>query len=430
MSSAQEIHDKKLNARMYPIYKMISWDLLFYYSIIFLFLTQAKNFSSSQVLFGEACFTAFCFALQIPIGIMVDKIGKKNSLIFANICMTIYTFILIIMQNYDELIIAFFLFAIGTVIKGVCETNILYDSLPQGKKRGGLYSTLDGLGASRYYVVDAVTSVIAGFSYAINPYIPIILCFLGNVIAVILSTKFKEVKTQNENIREKETVVQYFKNLKQIIKFVLNSKRIMSLLIFFGLVSGLIYNLTTLRSSVLDQVQLPEQYFGIVFAFSQIAASIMSKSQNLLNRRFRNHTLAFLAIPLTMSCILIGILANLSNTIISIFIIALLFVMQGGIKGAYNVLIYRYLNNFTTREVRVKLATIRSIIYNLFSIAISVLGASLLHVTEASNTILIVGIITIIAIWLLLRYMKDKVGLKPSQYTADDLKYSNLNGNL
>ena len=44
MASAKEIQNRKVNARLYPIYKMISWDLLFYYSIIYLFLTQAKGF--------------------------------------------------------------------------------------------------------------------------------------------------------------------------------------------------------------------------------------------------------------------------------------------------------------------------------------------------------------------------------------------------
>ena len=83
MNKTKEIKNKKINTRLYPIYKMISWDLLFYYSIIFLFLTQAKNFSASQVLLGEAFFTTSCLILQIPIGILVDRIGKKKSLIFV-----------------------------------------------------------------------------------------------------------------------------------------------------------------------------------------------------------------------------------------------------------------------------------------------------------------------------------------------------------
>ena len=90
----------------------------------------------------------------------------------------------------------------------------------------------------------------------------------------------------------------------------------------------------------------------------------------------------------------------------------------------YNVLIYRYLNNFTTKEIRTKLATIRNIAFNLFSIVISLFGSLLLHVSDASTTIIIIGVSMTIIMILLLDYMKDKVGLKPEEYTKEDLKYS------
>ena len=424
MNKTKEIKNKKINTRLYPIYKMISWDLLFYYSIIFLFLTQAKGFSASQVLLGEAFFTASCLVLQILIGILVDNIGKKKSLIFANVCMCLFSFILIFLHDFNQLLLAYFIDAIGYVIKCVCETNILYDSLPKGKKRGGLYSTIDGLGASRYYVIDAITSIIAGFTYVINPYFPIILCFIGNFISTILSTRFRNIQISNEEDKQKTSINRYFKDLKETIKFSIKSKRMRALLIFFGLMSGLLYNITTLRSGVLNQIQIPEQYFGIIFAISQIVASIMSKSQNILNKKLKNHTLAYLGIPLTISCIIIGILANISKSFISVFIIVFLFILQGGIKGAYNVLIYRYLNNFTIKEIRTKLATIRNIVYNISSIIISLIGAAFLNVTEASYTIIIIGCITTIIIILLLDYMKDKVGLKMKEYDKEDLKYN------
>lgn len=424
MNKTKEIRYKKINTRLYPIYKMISWDLLFYYSIIFLFLTQAKNFSASQVLLGEAFFTASCLIFQIPIGVLVDRIGKKKSLIFANICMCIFSFMLIVINSFNQLLIAYFIDAIGYVIKGICETNILYDSLPKGKKRGGLYSTIDGLGASRYYIVDAITSIIAGFAYVINPYLPIILCFIANLFSTILSTKFRNIQLPNEEEENKTTIHKYFKDLKEAIKFSIKSKRMRALLVFFGLMSGLLYNITTLRSGVLNQIQIPEQYFGIIFALSQVIASIMSKSQNMLNRKLKNHTLAFLGIPLTISCIIIGILSNISVSLFSTYAIICLFIFQGGIKGAYNVLIYRYLNNFTIKGIRTKLATIRNILYSIFSIIISLIGAAFLNVTLASYTIIIIGCITTIIMILLLDYMRDKVGLKISQYDKEDLKYN------
>lgn len=424
MNKTKEIKNKKINTRLYPLYKMISWDLLFYYSIIFLFLTQAKKFSASQVLLGEAFFTTFCLILQIPIGILVDRIGKKKSLIFANICMCVFSFMLIVINSFNQLLIAYFVDAMGYVIKCVCETNILYDSLPKGKKRGGLYSTIDGLGASRYYIVDAITSIIAGFAYVINPYLPIILCFIGNLISTILSTKFRNIQMPDEEKENKTSMYKYFKDLKEAIKFSIKSKRMRALLIFFGLMSGLLYNMTTLRSGVLNQIQIPEQYFGIIFAISQFMASIMSKSQNILNKKLKNHTLAYLGIFLTTSCIIIGILANMSASLVSTYVIIFLFIFQGGIKGAYNVLIYRYLNNFTVKEIRTKLATIRNILYSSFSIVISLIGAAFLNVTIASYTIIIIGCVTTIIIILLLDYMRDKVGLKMSEYSKEDLKYN------
>ena len=426
MSNSKKIQDRKLNARLYPIYKMISWDLLFYYSIIYLFLTQAKHFSASQVLIGEAFFTASCLVIQIPIGLIVDRFGKKNSLVFANICMCIFLLLLILVNSYQQLLIAYFIDAIGYVIKGICETNILYDSLPKGKKRGGLYSALDGLGASRYYVVDAVTSLISGFTFVISPYFPIVLCLIGNILTTILATRFRHTQMPDDEKEIKIGVKKYFRELKEAIKFSKNSKRMLCLLIFFGLISGLLYNMTTLRSGVLEQIQLPEQYFGIVFAASQIAAAICSKAQNLIHKRFRNKTLSYLGIPLTVSCIVIGFISMGNVAFGKTFFIILLFVLQGAIKGVYNVLIYRYLNNFTNKEIRTKLATVRNIVYNLFSIVISLLGSLLLRITDASNTILIVGGMTTIIIVLLLDYMKDKVGLKPEEYEQEDLKYSTL----
>ena len=423
MNNTEEIQNKKINARLYPIYKMLSWDLLFYYSIIFLYLVQAKNFSASQVMLGEAFFTASCFVLQIPIGLLVDKIGKKRSLVIANICMCLFSFILLIIQNFNQLLIGYFIDAIGYVLRTVCETNILYDSLPIGKRRGNLYSEIDGIGASRYYVVDAITSLIAGYAFVLNPYLPIIFCFIANIISTILATRFRSIKLQNEQVEVKEGVREYFRQLGEAIRFTKKSKRIFCLLLYFGLVSGLIYNLTTFRSSVLEGISIPEHYFGIIFAISQMVAAICAKAQIFIHKRFRNKTLAVLGIPLTISCIIIGFLAMIGTSTTFKVIIVLLFVFQGAIKGAYNVLIYRYLNNFTNRKIRTKLATIRNMFYNISSILISLFGAMLLNYTDSANTIIIVGCMMTILIILLLDYMRGKVGLKPEQYKKEHLKY-------
>ena len=57
---------KIYNAKLFPYYKMFSWDLLFFYSINFLFLTQIKGLSASNVLLMDSFYTLFKFIGQIP----------------------------------------------------------------------------------------------------------------------------------------------------------------------------------------------------------------------------------------------------------------------------------------------------------------------------------------------------------------------------
>lgn len=79
------IKQKKKNVKIFPIYKTVSWDLLFYFPIIFLFLTQVKEFTPAQVLFADSFYTLSNTFWQLPITSVVDRIGKKNRLIIGNV---------------------------------------------------------------------------------------------------------------------------------------------------------------------------------------------------------------------------------------------------------------------------------------------------------------------------------------------------------
>ena len=79
MDNRDLIINKKKNARLYPVFKMFSCNLLFYYAIAFIFLVYVKNFTPSQVMFTDALLPAFKILLNIPSTIIVDKIGKRNS---------------------------------------------------------------------------------------------------------------------------------------------------------------------------------------------------------------------------------------------------------------------------------------------------------------------------------------------------------------
>ena len=69
-----EMKKKQKNVELYPKYKMLSWDMLFYYAIIFLFFTQIKGISAADVLLAESFYPLFKVLLLMPSTIVIDKI--------------------------------------------------------------------------------------------------------------------------------------------------------------------------------------------------------------------------------------------------------------------------------------------------------------------------------------------------------------------
>lgn len=414
---------KRINIKLFPIYKMLSWDLLFYYAIIFLYLVQVKKLTAPQVLLADAMYNIATMISLLPSGKIVDKIGKKHSVIIANICVSISILIILLMNNFYHLIIAFAVMAFGYSIKGIAENIILYDSLPAGKRRGKLFSIIDGKSSSYFYYIDAISAITTGFLYVINPYIPLVLCLIMCIISTILSFKFKHTNTMDKKQNTNNEKV----GIKDAVKYVRTSKRIKYLILFYATFSGLLYVLSSLRSSIFEDLNLQAQYFGIVYALLQIVAGTAARFQDKIHNKFKNETLAVLGIPLTMACIFIGLLGRLQTNDLTFSLIIILFIIQGIIKGPYRTLIVRYMTNFTNRHIRPKLATIQSFVYYVVTVVFSLLCSWLLQITSTPDTFIIVGVISTFLIGALLYCMKGRVGLKPEQYSKEDLRYSHFN---
>ena len=173
-------------------------------------------------------------------------------------------------------------------------------------------------------------------------------------------------------------------------------------------------------------MNLQAQYFGIVYAILQIVAGTAARLQDKVHNKFKNETLAVLGIPLTLACIFIGLLGRLQANDLTFSLIIILFIIQGMIKGPYRTLIVRYMTNFTNRHIRPKLATIQSFVYYAFAVVFSLLCSWLLEITTVADTFIIVGVISTFLIGALLYFMKGRVGLKPNEYSEEDVQYSNL----
>lgn len=127
---------KRNNAKLYPIYKMFSWDLLFFYSIEFLFYKITKKVTASEILIINGFYLLFRVVMQIPAVTITDFIGKRKSIILGNMLLIVYMLILLCFPGAISIIIADLVFALGYDMKIIAESNLLYDSVSTGGGEG------------------------------------------------------------------------------------------------------------------------------------------------------------------------------------------------------------------------------------------------------------------------------------------------------
>lgn len=420
---------RKNNMRIYPIYKMFAWDLLFYYAITFLFQTQVKGLSPSVILLGDSFYAIFRTVFQIFCIKIVDSLGKQKSLLLGNILVSISILILILGNGFFCLIILLNVIqSIGYNLKALCEPTILSDSIPKSSSSAKIYSKIDGKGSSFYYIFDAISSATTGFLYIINPYIPIIICFAFCLISTILSLAFSEPIPKSVSTEEEKSVgfISYYKDIFITFKQIIKSNRLKSLLIFSLCFWSILSVFSTLRSSILVDIGIPEQYFGIILACMQIIASLSARKQQWFQNKFKNRTLSWFSFGISLSFIFAGlfVVCNISYTV-SIVTTLLAIIIIGIIKGPYHTLIQRYFNSFTNHDVNSKIFAIKSLIENLGRLLLSFFASFLLSVTTTAYTFIIIGFIFFVIFIFLLNYMKTRVGLKPEEYPEEDLIFVN-----
>ena len=424
MGNKREISKRKRkNARLYPIYKMFSWDLLCFYSIEFLFYTKTKGVTASQVLIINAFYVLFKILMQVPAVTIVDMLGRRKGIIIGNILLAIYLVVLIIAPGMIGVIIADFICALGFDMKLIAETNLLYDSVSTNGGEG-LYLNLDSKGGSWYHWLNGMVCLTAGYLFVYNNYLPILVCLGFVIVSLVLSFGFKDIYSVKEIEKKNigQVLKEYSGDLKQAFKFIRNSNRMRSYIIFGAIFYGSIKMIETYRNALLVSKGIPEEQFSMILAVLMFIAGIAVILSKKIHRKFRNKTLTVLSLSHVGACIVIGLVANIAPNELAIPIILLMCIVIRVSSAIWGILEYKYLKNFSTNENRNKITSTYEIIGGIVTSTMAVLASLLLERVGINAAFLIVSLVVLIAIILALDYMRTRMGLKPNEYSKEDLE--------
>lgn len=419
---------RKRNMKLFPIYKMLSWDLLFYYTINFLFLTQIKNINASDVVLIDSFYALFIMVLQIPINVIIAFLGKKKSLVIGNITLVIYMLIIIFSRNIFDLILANFISAIGFGIKETIQAVLLKESIPPSKYKNQIFSKLNSKGATGYYTLNMISKVIAGYLFTINGYLPMICSLIILIISTIISMGFIEPNPKGNTSLKKAMGNEEIKNIKSGFKFVLKSERLKALILSAAFICSLLSILGNYEVNLLEDINLSSILIGYAGALNSLINAIASKKENKFNSILKNKSLTVLSLTLSISALVAGIcgISGIRENLVGIIIILSTYMIFGFINGMYYTIIDRYLMNFANKEIDTQINSVYNLFRNATKMIFGYLASFILGVTTSANALIIVGIIFTIIYISISQYMKTRLGLKPDEYSKEERKYDEL----
>ncbi len=425
MSNKEETQKmRKVNMRIFPTYKKIAWDYLFFYTIDFLFLTQIKGISAADVVLKSTFYAFFSIILQIPANIIVEFLGRKNSLILGNVLNCFYMVIIMLSKNLPDLIFAELISAIAFSIKNIAEPSLLNESIPPSRYKSVIYGKISSKGAGGYYLLNAISKIVAGFLFSINAYLPIICSLVVLIIVTILSLGFIEpVQKKKKNINELLGKRQ-LKEIQEGFTYVFKSERLKALILSAALIVSLISILSNYYVSLLEDLKISSIMIGIVAAMGSFVSSYASKKQKEFQNGLKNRTLTTIAFMLSISMIIAGICGlKTENYKILLAIIILMDLIRSFGHGMYYTIIDKYLRNFTNEKIDTKIFAASNLFSGIVRVIVGLFASFLLDKTTTAYAMIIMGVIFTIVYLLMERYMRQRVGLEPGQYSKEEVKY-------
>jgi len=422
MKKIEEAHLRKHNMKLYTLYVIFGSDLLFYYGVKILFFSQVKHISDADIVFLSTVFALASLVSLVFANFINNKTSNRKTLIIGDVINAISMLVLIIGNGFVQMAIAEMLNAVAFALKNISTGPMLEESIPKTDKKSEIFSRIDGKAYFKYCIFSAIATVVAGFLYNVNPYVPMILCLICTVISGIISFNFKEISKEQRN--KQKDLIKVVKELKEGFTYTIKSKRIRALLLALGFMWGIFILYMTYQTTLLKNMNISAASIGVIAMFLEIIKGYGGRFANQYNKKLKNKSLTILALTVSISFIIAG-MGSLLNIpfVIQIVIILAAFITIDTIRGLYMVLYKKYDNNFSNVKILPTIYTMTNIYWNLERVIITAIGSFVLTIVDVKYGFIVMGVIFIVTTILISTYMKTRVGLKIEEYSKEDLKY-------
>ena len=339
--------------------------------------------------------TADLFLVKI-----VRKIGKKNSVILGTILLFFSVLLNIISNKYIGFLIAEFLYVIGFVFKHM-DNAILIKNLNY-LKREEEYIKIQTKGNTIYSLVTLIISIISGFLFNINPYIPVLLSLTICFINILLTYFIYEVPTSEENEITSET--NKFKN--NVILLILLYGLFYSMIACGQKNSKLFIQLNMQEFLSLDKVAI---YMGIFIFISRICRLVSNIGFVKIYNKLKNKTLFLLELLLCLSFSLLLVGNYIGYNMSGVCVMAIGFFIYLLIRDPFDTYVRKTLFSLTKEKEHDKVINYITLSRKIFSLIYGLFVSALLI---KMNYVIVMSVLLALSISFIIIITKINKSLK------------------
>ena len=221
----------------------------------------------------ESLMITSVFLLEIPTGALADLLGKKRTILIAIITLTIGQIVMTIAQDSLYIFISVFILSIGKALLSGTSDAIIFDSLKEIKQEKFFELILSQV---RKYglIVLAISSILGGFLYTINPRLPFLMTTLAFIISIPLGSLLQEPVIDTIKLNFRNYIKQNIKGFGQLF-----SNRNPKIWLF---------RLLALSGFIVIYYEFLDQALGMSFGFNEKWMGIIFAIVPIVNA-FGNH---------------------------------------------------------------------------------------------------------------------------------------------
>ena len=216
----------KFSNKIYPIFYGLSSDLIFFIAINTLFLTSVKGLTSSEINFITTIGVLVALVFYLLSHKIINKIGNIYSIRLGTLLLLFSAILFTVSTNLIFFVLAEIFYEVGFVFKCVDQVVLNNNLIYQNKENDFIKIKIKA--TTIYSIATLIVTLIVGFLFNINPYLPMFICILICINNFIMAHFIYEADFNN---RESE--------LKEKNKFSFNKIMIITILVY-GFIYGTI----------------------------------------------------------------------------------------------------------------------------------------------------------------------------------------------